>query len=277
MKPRKENIDLKHSSKAVFCISVGTAVGLVVYGIFLFFKIAIFGWNLGLIFAPLSAGYVETVISRRILGKSSGAISAFILFIYTTFYSFILKNPTLGINLITAGSILVILQSAFPTLVNYLIMVILGAIASNIKWTIGNARKRINTAVKDNVKWETADEEVAPPYFDEAESNRKLNSQGFYFITSTDMHDRPYKNIGICQSQVIIENEDDISVKREIVEEKRLVGIKKGKDECLLKLINIIKENGGNGILDLEIEYGLIGMKGDNIHIIATGMAINIK
>ncbi len=277
MRPIKEDIDLKHISKTVFCISIGTAAGIIVYGIFLFFKIAIFGWNLGLIFAPLSAGYVETVISRKILGKSSGAISAFILFIYTTFYSFILKNPTLGINLITAGSILVILQSAFPTLVNYLIMVILGAIASNIKWTIRNARRRIKTSVKDNVKWKTHDEEAATPYFDEAESNRKLNSQGFYFITSTDMRDIPYKNIGIYQSEVIIENEDDISVKREIVEEKRLISIKKGKDECLIKLINLIKENGGNGILDLGIEYGLIGMKGDNIHIIATGMGIYIE
>lgn len=114
----------KYVREAILCISIGTVVGLVVYQLFLYFKIAIFGWNLGLIFAPLFAGYAETVTANKIIGENIGAISAFILFAYTTFYSFILKNPSLGFNLITIGSIAVILQAAFPTLVNYLIFTI---------------------------------------------------------------------------------------------------------------------------------------------------------
>ena len=136
MKFKNREIDKIEMGKALLCISVGTAVGLIVYGIFLFFHIDIFGWNLGLIFAPLAAGYAETILANRVIGENIGAISAFILFIDTTFYSFILKNPTLGWNLIAAGSILVILQAAFPTLINFILMVVVGGILSNFVKTI---------------------------------------------------------------------------------------------------------------------------------------------
>lgn len=279
MKIKDKKIDLNYIGKTVLCIGIGTGLGLIVYGIFLYFKIAVFGWNLGLIFAPLAAGYAETLSANRLIGKNLGAVSAFILFIYTTFYSFILKNPTLGMNIITAGSIVVILQAAFPTVVNYLLLVVLGALASNLRWVI---RKLIEWAkkVKYHIRWETT--EIEPiidvvPKFDENESNEKLNSLNFFFLTSTDMHDRSHDLIGIYQTEVIIENENEISVKREEIENKRLICIKKGKDECLIKLAQKIKENGGNGVLDLNIQYGLIGLGQDNIHITATGMGINIK
>ena len=117
----KNHKRMKYIREAILCILIGTIAGLGVYGFFLYFHIDIYGWNLGLIFAPLAAGYIETILANRIIGENIGAISAFFLFIYTTFYSFILKNPTLGFNIITIGSIAVILQAAFPTSVNYII------------------------------------------------------------------------------------------------------------------------------------------------------------
>lgn len=263
----------------MFCIGLGTGAGLIVYGIFLYFHIAIIGWNLGLIFAPLTAGYVETVVANRMLGKNLGAISAFILFIYTTYYSFILKNPTLGINLITAGSIVVILQAAFPTLINYILLVIIGALLSNFKWIFKNIEKWFKI-IRSHIRWETLETEVEEkiiPYFDEHESNNKLNSLNFFFITSTDMRSRDHDLLGIYHSEVIIENKDTLSIKREDVENERLVKLKTGKDECLMRLANTVKENGGNGVLDLDIKYGLIGLGGDCVHITATGMGIVVR
>ena len=128
----------KYNGRAILSIAVGTGIGLIVYMIFLYFHIDIYGWNLGLIFAPLAAGYVETIVANRLIGENIGAISAFILFIDTTFYSFILKNPTLGFNIITAGSILVILQAAFPTLINYILLVVLGGFLSGFVKHIKN-------------------------------------------------------------------------------------------------------------------------------------------
>ena len=277
MKIKDKEIDLKYVGKNLLCIGLGTAVGLMVYAVFLYFKIAVFGWNLGLIFAPLSAGYIETISSNKLLGKNIGAVSAFILFVYTTFYSFILKNPTLGVNIITAGSIIVILQSAFPTLINYLLLVILGALLSNLKWAVKKIISALKTA-KSHIRWETPNIEPPEPVldFDENESNQKINSLGFFFFTNTDLNDIPHENLGIYQCEVIIDNKEEISVKRDEVEKRRLVTLKERKDECLIKLVDKIKADGGNGIIDLHIQYGVIGMGGDNIHITTIGMGIKL-
>lgn len=280
MKIRDREIDWKYIGKVLLCIAVGTASGLGVYAVFLHFNIAIFGWNLGLIFAPLTAGYVETVLANRIIGKNLGAVSAFILFIDTTYYSFILKNPTLGMNLITIGSIVVILQSAFPTLVNYILIVVLGAVASNFRWLFSKIWNTVKPLITNTFRWETPNHEPESeelPHFDEIKSNAKLNSLDFMFITSSDMSPKSHDILGIYQSEIIIENKDTLSVKREEIEIKRLVTIKEGKDECLIRLADKVKEAGGNCILDLNIQYGLIGLKGDHIHITATGIGIYVS
>ena len=79
MELNRQDLTKNEKLKAVLCISFGTGIGLIVYGIFLYFHIDIYGWNLGLIFAPLAAGYAETILANRILGEDIGAISAFIL------------------------------------------------------------------------------------------------------------------------------------------------------------------------------------------------------
>ena len=283
MKIKNREIDKIEMGKALLCISVGTAVGLIVYGIFLFFHIDIFGWNLGLIFAPLAAGYAETILANRVIGENIGAISAFILFIDTTFYSFILKNPTLGLNLITAGSILVILQAAFPTLVNFIIMVVIGGILSNSFRTIKKYENIIKKRIKNQqvFKWEGEQyifDADAYPVYDELESNQLLNSFDFYYITSSDMNDIKHENLRMFHSEVIVEKDTSIiQSEPEKTEYLQLIRIKDGKDECLMKLATKIKKEGGNGILDLSIHYSLIGFTGDNIQITATGMGVLIK
>ena len=282
MEFRNKEIDKKQMAKSIFCISVGTAAGLLVYGIFLFFHIDIFGWNLGLIFAPLAAGYVETILADRIIGENIGAISAFILFIDTTFYSFILKNPTLGWNIITAGSIIVILQAAFPTLINYILLVVVGGILSNFFKTI----KKYETNIKNRIqnqqffRWETKDVEIETeslPVYDEQESNQMINSAEFYFITSPSMKDKKYEIIQLFHSEVIVEkNKKIINAEPEKAEYLQLIRIKDGKDECLIKLLSKIKNAGGNGILDLSINYSLIGYSGESIQITAMGIGVLI-
>lgn len=282
MKIKNKEIDLEHTRKAILCIGGGTAVGLFVYGVFLFFHIAILGWNLGLIFAPLAAGYVETILANRLIGDNIGAISAFILFIYTTFYSFILKNPTLGINLITAGSIIIILQAAFPTLINYILLVVIGGILSNFINHFKKFGKYLKIRIQNRpvFHWESKSVEIKTeplPYFDEVESNETINNQNFYFITSTDIKDMSHSIIGIYQSEVIIEKDTKlINLEPERREKQHLKNIKEGKDECLIKLANQIKNNGGNGVLDLSMNYALIGLNGDNIQICAMGMGVKL-
>lgn len=278
-----KKIDKIQIGKAILCIGVGTAAGLLVYGIFLFFHIDIYGWNLGLIFAPLAAGYVETILANRFIGENIGAISAFILFIDTTFYSFILKNPTLGWNWITAGSIIVILQAAFPTLINYILLVVIGGVLSTFFRTIKKYENKIKKRVQNQqfFRWEGEPPEIdvdALPVYDELECNQLLNSFEFYFITSSDIQDIEHENLRLFHSEVIVEKDSSIiHSEPEKTEYLQLIRIKDGKDECLMKLATQIKKEGGNGILDLSINYSLIGFGGDNIQITAMGMGVFIK
>ena len=282
MELNRKDLTKNEKLKAVLCISFGTGIGLIVYGIFLYFHIDIYGWNLGLIFAPLAAGYAETILENRILGEDIGAISAFILFIDTTFYSFILKNPTLGWNLITIGSVLVILQAAFPTLINYILLVVVGGILSNFIKTIKKYERKIQSAIKHQqyVKWDGPDveeEEELIITYDEDESNRKINDLDFYFITSTDMQSRKHEIMGIYQTEIILDKDRRIiKLEPEKAEQKVLSNIKEGKDECLIRLAEKIKKDGGNGILNLSMTYNLIGLGGENIQVTARGVGINI-
>lgn len=283
MKSIFKNHDYQRTGRAILCVAIGTGFGLVVYIIFLILHIDIYGWNLGLIFAPLSAGYMETVVANRLLGENIGAISAFILFIDTTFYSFILKNPTLGFNIITAGSIIIILQAAFPTLVNYILLVVVGGFLASFFKTIKKYENKIKNRIKNQqtFKWETKDVEInadAMPVYDELESNQLLNNMNFYFITSSDMLDMKHRTIRQFHSEVIVEKDNIVlQAEREKTEYLQLIRIKDGKDECLIKLASKVKKHGGNGIMDLTLNYSLIGFGGDNIQITAMGTGIYIE
>lgn len=277
------NDKLKYVREAILCISIGTLSGLVVYQIFLYFKIAIFGWNLGLIFAPLIAGYLETIIARRIIGEDIGAISAFILFGYTTFYSFILKNPNLGMNFITIGSIIVILQAAFPTVINYLLITVgLGIVLYFIgifKKITGFIYEKLKGFIyKHIIKKPVEPKKIEKFEFDESKSNEKLNRLNFYFITGDEAIDQRIINLGQFHSTVIIEkatvqtppNPDEF-------EKETLYHLKTGKDECLIKLVEKIKGAGGNGIIDLDIQYSAIGLGGESYQVTALGMGVHLS
>lgn len=271
----------KYIQEVIFCISLATLSGLVVYQAFLYLNIAIFGWNLGLIFAPLTAGYVETYIANKLIGEDIGAISAFILFAYTTFYSFILKNPTLGFNLITIGSIAVILQAAFPTLINYLIFTVGAGV---VLYFLGICKK-INGFVSGQIKKfrckyfhkePDITEEVEKDYhFDEVKSNELINSLDFYFLTSTDPVKNRIVNLGQFHATVIVEKATRRTPQE--FEDETLYNLKVGKDECLVKIANKVKAAGGNGIIDLDIQYSLIGIGGDSYQVSTFGMGVYLS
>lgn len=283
MKHKQNKERIKYIREAILCITIATLIGLVVYQLFLYFKLAIFGWNLGLIFAPLIAGYVETVLARKLIGEDIGAISAFILFAYTTFYSFILKNPTLGLNIITIGSIAVILQAAFPTLINYLIITVgLGTILyifGIFKKITGFIYRKIKKFVYKYILKKTEKPKIVQKYeFDEVKSNETLNNLDFYFITSTDVLDKRIINLGQFHSTVIIEKATRKSPpKPEEFEKETMYNIKSGKDKCLINLVDKIKDAGGNGIIGLDIQYGLVGLGGDSYQVTALGMGVYLK
>jgi uncharacterized protein YbjQ (UPF0145 family) len=92
------------------------------------------------------------------------------------------------------------------------------------------------------------------------------------------MKDKKYEIIKLFHSEVIVEkNKKIINSEPEKAEYLQLIRIKDGKDECLIKLLSKIKKAGGNGILDLSINYSLIGFSGENIQITAMGIGVLIE
>ncbi len=274
MKIDKERI--ANSQKAFNSIVVGTAAGVITYYVFLYYNIAIFGWNLGLIFAPLVAGYVETILAQRLIGESIGAISAFILFLVTVVYGFIIANPTLGYNIITFGSIIIIIQAAIPTFINYFGIVVIISMLSYLTGFFKKLTDTIDNYIRKLLGKEKKQEEIIEP-FDDAGSNKKINSLDFVFMTNNNPKIIEYDNLGYFYSTAILErNTHLLHLSPENVEKKHLNQLKEGKDECLIRLSEEIKKAGGNGVIDLEINYILNGLGGSCFQIIASGMGIKI-
>ena len=282
MNRRRSEAYINYVRKSILCITIGTSSGCILYQIFVHFNIAIFGWNLGLIFAPLLGGYVETALANKIIGENIGAVSSYLLFFITTFYSFILKNTALGLNLITIGSLIVILQAAFPTLVNYIIIVCGVGIISYILGIF----KKISNYIYDKIEFIYYKYIIKKPQkvvietveiFDEKRSNEVINNLDFFFITSTDV-DYEIINLGQFHATVILDKDKRlVHTEQEKVEATTLNNLKKAKDKCLIKLAKNIKSAGGNGVIDLEIEYGLIGLGGDSYQITTMGMGVYFK
>ncbi len=281
LKERIKNVD--NLKEAVICISFGTITGALTYYVFLFLHIDIYGWNLGLIFAPLVAGYGETLLARKIIGEDIGAISAFILFLVTVIYGFIISNPTLGVNVITFGSIIIILQAAMPTVINYFFLVI---IIGTISYFFGifkritdySYAKLCDLYYKTTGKQKPARTINTAIVENELESNKKINEMDFIFITSSHPINKKIEIIDQFHATVFLERDKRlIRSDYEKYEKNTLKMLKKAKDDVLIQIANDVKARGGNGILDLKIEYGLIGLGGDSFQITALGMGVKFK
>lgn len=114
---------------ALIAILIGTVAGLGSALICIVWNLVIFGFNIMYIVSPLIAGFAETFIARRKYGKSTGAISALITFILINVYGwlfpgiFIPKEPV-TLSIITLIAIGLMIQAAFPIMVNYILFVV---------------------------------------------------------------------------------------------------------------------------------------------------------
>ncbi|WP_323737313.1 heavy metal-binding domain-containing protein [Methanosphaera sp. ISO3-F5] len=100
----------------------GLLVGSIITGICIYYHLVIFGVNIDVFIAPVVAGFVETFVSMYLRKKSSGAISAIILFFLTNGIGWLFPSQPLTFNIFTVGGFLLMLQAAFPLLINYLII-----------------------------------------------------------------------------------------------------------------------------------------------------------
>ena len=273
---------LKEIGETTLCIAIGTLVGVFSLVLFYYFNIAIFGFNIGLILSPLIAGYVETYLADKLYGKTTGAISAFLLFILTVLYGFIYINTGLGLNLITIGSAAIILQAAFPILVNYfLVVVILGvlahifgifkSIADHIRFFL--RKMWIKILNKEYI------EETGKMDYDKDMDKVNINDLGILFLSTTSTPDHNIKEFkGIFEGKILIKNQKSLLSKDKSNEEEILIkNLRKARQQALINLANQGKSKGCDAILDLTIEFDTLGgLKEDNIHIVVRGTGVKL-
>ncbi|MDR2830856.1 MAG: hypothetical protein LBB45_07480 [Methanobrevibacter sp.] len=274
-------MDYKEKLKEIlivsFCISMGTLSGVLSLFIFYYCNIAIFGYNLGLLFSPLIAGYIEIYLARRIHGKTTGAISAFILFIITVIYGFILANNGLGFNLVTIGSLAIILQSTFPILAEYLIILILFGLIAYLTWIFKNILSHIKNIFFKLINYTPKDltHEKNIKYNPNIE-HTDINDLGILFLSTTHTGDnkiREYK--GIFESKIIIHKTNKFFTNSSNSQEV-LDNLRKATEQAILNLSVDLKKKDCNGLLDFTIEYDTVGNFGDANQIVVRGTGIHI-
>ncbi len=114
---------------ALIAIFIGTVAGLGSAFLCVALNLVIFGFNIMYIISPLIAGFLEAFIANRKYGRSTGAISALVTFILINAYGWLSpgwiypKEPA-TLSIITLIAIGLMIQAAFPILINYILFVV---------------------------------------------------------------------------------------------------------------------------------------------------------
>ncbi len=284
---KRDHEENKKFLKAIGCIAVGTIAGIITYYVCLFTHFDIFGWNFGLVLSPLAAGYVETYFANKYLKETTGAVSAFILFIITVVWGFFLSNPTLGFNVITAGSIIIILQAAIPTAINYfLFAMILGIIsyASGVFKKITDRVWEIYLEITGKDKPKPNIRQQKKDYFKKIDKIEP-SELGLVFLTTS----HPPQNIkikeykGIYEGRSIVESDQrtELKLRGEELERYLFEILDYAKREAILEIAKELKKDKCNGVIDLEIDYEIMGFQGSDkilqLSITGTGVIIETE
>lgn len=108
----------------ILSILSGTFVGLLITAVCLHNHWSVFGIHVDIFIAPVVAGFVETIVSNYTRKKSSGAISSILLFFITNGIGWLFPSTPIKFNIFTVGGIILMLQAAFPLLINYILIAI---------------------------------------------------------------------------------------------------------------------------------------------------------
>jgi len=274
---------IKDICLATFFISIGTLVGLISLFLFYLFNLAIFGFNIGLILSPLIAGYIETYLAKKVHGKTTGAVSAFILFAVTVFYGFIYTNSGLGLNLITVGATAVILQAAFPILINYFLIVVVIGTISYILGIFKYLLDKIHIILRRfyfKILRKKYVEETSEIDYDRKMDRIDINKLGILFLsTSSIPHKKVVEFKGIYEGEILIQNQKTLINKKGVDKgELLLKNLRKARQQALVNLANKVKKENCDAILDLTIEFDTLGgLTEDNIHIVARGTGVKLS
>lgn len=257
-------------------------------------NLVIFGFNIMYIVSPLLAGFVETVIARRRYGKSTGAISALLTFIMINIYGwfspgFLFPKEPFRLSLITIIAIILTLQAAFPTFMNYVLFVTsVGIFKKFIGFMVYIPSIILRRPLKAEVKEEIITE---PAVFDNLQ-NEVLCSKHEVFESFLDELTTPLlsvppeeerkikKYVGLVTGLSIAEEKETkgkLSMLTKMIEPTLLEDMYLGEARKLAisRMLEEAKSMGADTVIDVLVDYvSMGGLQGSALIVTATGTAV---
>ncbi len=246
-------------------ILIGTILGFISAVLCVRFNLVIFGFNIMFIVSPLIAGYSEAYVARKKYGKSSGAISALLIFIIINIYGWFFPKDPLTLNLFTLGGLALTIQAAVPILVNYLLFVVFIGTITYVFGLIGNFLARLTG------KPVSVPEEPNSPDIPQME----LLFSSIPLIEGKKI----VQNFGMISAEAVAkETKEKPSFLDKIIPKKSngiIYKLGKARNEALKNLETSAKKMGANAVLSVSMHYESIGgLKGVTMVVTVTGNAI---
>ncbi len=265
---------------ALIAIGLGTALGFASAILCIAWNLVIFGFNIMYIVSPLLAGFVETVIASKKYGRSTGAISALLTFMLINGYGWfgpgwIFPKEPVTLSLITIIAIVLTLQAAFPTLINYILFV--GVVGTLTKLTGFLIRKpsQISAMLPENLEQQGITSQTDDIFLEE------LNIP---LLTVHPLNgDKIDKYMGMVAGEAVAEEkqaEGRVSGLLKIIEPVQLDSINLGnaRKTALSRMLEEAKAMGANAVEEVLIDYvSMGGLQGSATIVTATGTAILIE
>ncbi len=267
---------------AIAAISIGFFLGFISAYLCIIWHLVIFGFNIMYIVSPLIAGFAETYIARKKYGRSTGAISALLTFLFINIYGWFLpgyyvdptKEPA-SLSLITIIAIVLTLQAAFPTLINYILFVVgLGILRKFIEFLIYIPSKIMRKPPKVGGK-----EENNLPSADEI----FLDKLNIPILSVSPVDDqRITKYLGLVGGEAVAEEkkgEGRVSMLKKMIEPTLLDDMYLGEARKLAisRMLDDAKLLGADNVIDVIIDYvSMGGLQGSELIVTATGTAVII-
>jgi uncharacterized protein YbjQ (UPF0145 family) len=267
----------------VLAVIIGFVFGFLSAYLCIIWHLVIFGFNIMYIVSPLLAGFVETIIARKKYGKSTGAISALLTFLLINIYGWFLpgylvdptKEPA-TLSLITIIAIVLTLQAAFPTLINYILSVVaLGSIIRFIESLVTLPMK-----LRRNIPLPEGETEILTPPADEI----FLEELKIPIVSVPDLNgDKINRYLGLVVGEAISEEKETngrLSKINRIIEPIPLEDMNLGdaRKSALSKMLENAESMGANAVVEVLFDYvSMGGLQGSVILVTATGTAVVVE
>jgi uncharacterized protein YbjQ (UPF0145 family) len=264
----------------IAAIIIGFLVGFFSAYLCIIWHLVIFGFNIMYIVSPLMAGVVETFIARRKYGKSTGAISALLTFLLINIYGWFLpgyyvdptKEPA-TLSLFTLIAILLTLDAAFPTLMNYILFVVVAGTFFRVIGFLVNLPSRVRGR---SMEIEEKEEITGSSAFDIFLDELPMSIVSVPHVEGGEIK----RYLGLVAGDAIAkekESEGRLSMITNIIQPTLLddLNLEEARKLAISRMLDNAKSLGANTVIEVLIDYiSMGGLQGSALIITATGTAV---